>query len=209
MQNNARWVHAPLAKVLAGSAALASLAATAVLVVLPNVAGAQSPSAADPRSVSAYVDDKVYIEQIDEARRHLTQGRIQALAEGQAAGSEPAVAQPLAGSASAAQLVQPLAVATPAPTSIQSPAASLQVAIKTAQRTGFEVQVGAFSDRENARRLGRRLEAVGPVRVRAVKRRGAVVYRVRLQASADRAGAQTLLQKVRTMGYNSAWLVVA
>jgi cell division protein FtsN len=209
LKNNARWVQAPLVKVLAGFAALASLTATAVLIVLPNVAGAQAPSAVDPRSASAYVDDKVYIEQIDEARRRLDQRRIQALAEGRATSREPAVTQSLAGSASAAQFVQPLAVATPALASIQFPAPSLQVAIKTAQRTGFEVQVGAFSDRENARRLGRRLEAVGPVRVRAIKRRGAVVYRVRLQASADRAGAQTLLQKVRTMGYNSAWLVVA
>lgn len=71
------------------------------------------------------------------------------------------------------------------------------------------VQVASFGERDNARRLARRLEDAGLGRVRVVRAKvgGGRVFRVRIGPLADRAIAQQIAAEVHSRGYGQPSVV--
>ncbi len=68
------------------------------------------------------------------------------------------------------------------------------------------VQVGAFLERENARRAKRRLSGIGEVRIEKVRVRGRTLYRVRLGPYHSLDRALKALRRVFRRGYGEARL---
>jgi rare lipoprotein A len=96
-------------------------------------------------------------------------------APARAAASQPPTAVPLASAA---------APATPAP-------------------AGFQIQVGAFSSPDNARRAAVQVASAGPASVRPMSRDGVTLYRVVLDA-ADQDQAEAVREKVAQAGFADA-----
>ena len=71
----------------------------------------------------------------------------------------------------------------------------------------FVVQAGAFSNRGNAERAAKALQAIGPTEVREVERDGAVLYRVLVGAWPAREGATEALAAVAQAGFPDARVV--
>jgi len=76
-------------------------------------------------------------------------------------------------------------------------------------QSGYFVQVGAFSNPDNAERTRLELAGLGPVEVMPLERSGGTVYRVRVGPLADQGEAQSALQQVVDAGHPDARLVVA
>lgn len=68
----------------------------------------------------------------------------------------------------------------------------------------YRVQAGAFSDRDNARRVVARLRASGPATIEPIEHDGAMLYRVILASGPDEDQAFVLRDRVASMGYADA-----
>ena len=73
--------------------------------------------------------------------------------------------------------------------------------------SGIFVQAGAFSDLKNAKRLEAQLKTFGPVLLLPVMINNTAVYRVRLGPVDDDATAESLVTRVKSLGYDDAQIV--
>ena len=73
--------------------------------------------------------------------------------------------------------------------------------------SGLYVQVGAFSNKQNAEKFAGTLAKYGSTKITATKINGADVYRVRMGAFASGKDALEALDKMRALGYNDARIV--
>lgn len=73
--------------------------------------------------------------------------------------------------------------------------------------SGIFVQAGAFSDLKNAKRLEAQLKSFGPVLLLPVMVNNTAVYRVRLGPVDDDATAESLVARVKSLGYDDAQIV--
>ena len=83
-----------------------------------------------------------------------------------------------------------------------------EVAQEKAQTTTMYVQAGAFSNRENADRLGNALAPIGPVTISKVTLKGQTFHRVRLGPLPTVKDADMTLAQVLESGYPGARIVV-
>ena len=72
--------------------------------------------------------------------------------------------------------------------------------------THLYVQVGAFSNQQNAARLAARLG--GDLKISAIQRNGQTLYRVRLGPFNSTSDADAALSKISSLGSNDAHIVV-
>lgn len=152
-----------------------------------------------------------------------------------ASNSLPRAAYPIRQAASATTAIPPAAaVATPAytppipraPIAVSSaplapitgselpplrplPAAPAPVATVATASTGslYRVQAGAFSDRDNARRVAAQLGDAGRASIEPVERNGVMLYRVMLPGSTDESEAWVLRDRVASLGYADARVI--
>ncbi|MGH7031141.1 MAG: septal ring lytic transglycosylase RlpA family protein [Stellaceae bacterium] len=103
----------------------------------------------------------------------------------------------------------PLRKTVAGPTRIpETPLSQSRVAADTSGSSGrLYIQAGAFSMRENARRVQSRIAPLGSVRVMTAAVNGIEVYRVRLGPVASKEQADRLLQSVVSSGYPAARIV--
>ena len=97
-------------------------------------------------------------------------------------------------------------IATSLPVAVASavlPPASAQAAIP-ALANAYRVQAGAFTDRDNARRVASNLSQAGAAIIEPIDRNGITLYRVTLGASADEGQAFALRDQVAALGYSDA-----
>ncbi|MEQ1617512.1 MAG: septal ring lytic transglycosylase RlpA family protein [Terricaulis sp.] len=87
--------------------------------------------------------------------------------------------------------------AAPAPLSLAPPAAPVALA-------GYMVQVGAFSDYQNAERARQAAAASGPVTIDTRQSGGAILHRVRVGPFASREEAVTAQLALADLGFHSA-----
>ncbi len=117
----------------------------------------------------------------------------------------PAEAAPLPRPPAPAPERNTLAPPTPARTTARSGPWSVAAASRPSGR--LYVQAGAFSRRDNARRVQARIAQLGLVRVMGVAINGVQVYRVRLGPVNNVQQADRLLQRVVSSGYPGARIV--
>jgi rare lipoprotein A len=77
------------------------------------------------------------------------------------------------------------------------------------ETSGYFVQVGSFSDPDNAERTRLELAGVGPVEVQPLSGSVGMLYRVRVGPLADENQAEAALQQVVDAGHSDARLIVA
>ncbi len=97
-------------------------------------------------------------------------------------------------------------VVTIAPVAVASavlPPASTHLA-SLAPANAYRVQAGAFSDRDNARRVASNLSQAGEAIIEPFDRNGITLYRVTVGASADEGQAFALRDQVAALGYSDA-----
>ena len=97
-------------------------------------------------------------------------------------------------------------IATSLPVAVASatlPPVSAQTA-SLATSSGYRVQAGAFSDRDNARRVASNLSQAGEAIIEPIDRNGITLYRVTLGASTDEGQAFALRDQVAALGYSDA-----
>ena len=75
------------------------------------------------------------------------------------------------------------------------------------KRQRYAVQVGVFSNRENAEALKAQLEAIEPVSIVEVTLNGAVFYRVKMGGVNIRADARRTLDKLIAAGHQDAVII--
>jgi len=121
----------------------------------------------------------------------------------QVASTEVATLPPPAAGASA---VAAPAIAEPPPPAPQP--LPEQVTVEPVKATQLFVQAGAYAVGENALRVKSRIDALGPVKVYAVRVNGVDLYRVRLGPVASVAEADRLLGRVIDAGLGEARIVV-
>jgi rare lipoprotein A len=73
--------------------------------------------------------------------------------------------------------------------------------------SGLYVQVGAFSNRQNAEKFASTLAEYGNTKISTTKINGADIYRVRMGVFATGKDALEALDKMRALGYNDARIV--
>ena len=73
-----------------------------------------------------------------------------------------------------------------------------------AAKSGFRVQAGSFSSRENAERAVRQLSGAGQAQIDAIERASGTLYRVTVSAGPDEGEAWSLRQRVESLGYQGA-----
>jgi len=120
----------------------------------------------------------------------------QPVAADSAAAAVPAPAAPLAATKPAEKVAveKPVPVAEPAP----APTAA-------AARGNWWVQLGSFSARENAERLGKQLRAAGyAISVSPIKSNGKELYRVRAGPVTSREAAAGLQSRLAAAGHKSS-----
>jgi rare lipoprotein A len=71
----------------------------------------------------------------------------------------------------------------------------------------YRVQAGAFSDRDNARRVANSLGMTGQTSIESVERNGVILYRVMLPGGADESQAFALRDRVASLGYGEARVI--
>ena len=76
-------------------------------------------------------------------------------------------------------------------------------------KSGYFVQVGSFSNPENAEKMRLELASFGPVEVMPLEGAVGTLYRVRVGPLADQDQAETALQQVVDAGHADARLIVA
>jgi rare lipoprotein A len=76
-------------------------------------------------------------------------------------------------------------------------------------QSGYFVQVGSFSNPENAEKMRLKLAGLGPVEVMPLESALGVLYRVRVGPLADQGDAETTLQQVVDAGHADARLIVS
>jgi rare lipoprotein A len=82
------------------------------------------------------------------------------------------------------------------------------VAVASAATSGaYRVQAGAFSDRENARRVANSLGMTGQTSIEPIERNGVVYYRVLVPGGADEGQAFALRDRVASLGYADARVI--
>lgn len=102
-----------------------------------------------------------------------------------------------------------IAAATPQATDATVvPAATGQVTVVPVQATNIYVQAGAFSNPQNAQRLGNTLSSIAPAQLSYVLVGTTAMYRVRLGPAASVADADSMLARVVAAGYPEARIVV-
>ncbi|MBC8025800.1 MAG: SPOR domain-containing protein [Steroidobacteraceae bacterium] len=127
---------------------------------------------------------------------------------GEAAAPEPT---PVDSATTAPDVVAPMAIA-PVPTPVSPPAhtstapasaprGDSQPVVKPIPGGAFAVQLGSFSDRDNASRLVREMTAKGfAAFVAPITSNGRELYRVRVGPARDRAAAEALATQLRRIG---------
>ena len=70
--------------------------------------------------------------------------------------------------------------------------------------SGFRVQAGSFSNRENAEKAVRQLAGAGEAKIDAIERASGTLYRVTVSAGPDEGEAWSLRQRVESLGYQGA-----
>lgn len=89
-----------------------------------------------------------------------------------------------------------------------SPMAASPVVVASAATGGaYRVQAGAFSDRENARRVANSLGMTGLTSIEPIERNGVVYYRVMVPGGADEGQAFALRDRVASLGYADARVI--
>lgn len=104
-----------------------------------------------------------------------------------------------------------IAAATTPATAVDAsaaPAATGQVIVVPVQATNIYVQAGAFSNPQNAQRLGNTLSSIAPAQLSYVLVGTQAMYRVRLGPAASVADADKMLERVVAAGYPEARIVV-
>jgi rare lipoprotein A len=96
----------------------------------------------------------------------------------------------------------------PAPVQIANREESETVAAEEA-KTDFFVQVGSYSDPENAVRARQQVAGLGPVRIEELEGSQGPLYRVRLGPLSSESQAEEALNQVVDAGHDDARLVVA
>ena len=71
----------------------------------------------------------------------------------------------------------------------------------------YRVQAGAFSDRDNARRVANSLGMTGQTSIEQVERNGVILYRVMLPGGADEGQAFAVRDRVASLGYGDARVI--
>ena len=79
--------------------------------------------------------------------------------------------------------------------------------IESYAQEGYTIQIGSFSQVENAQRLKGKLSSLGTVFIKEFQVNGTTYHRVRLGTFANRAEAENLLDKLHAMGYVDAKVV--
>ena len=79
--------------------------------------------------------------------------------------------------------------------------------IESYAQEGYTIQIGSFSQVENAQRLKDKLSSMGTVFIKEFQVNGTTYHRVRLGTFANRAEAENMLDKLHTMGYVDAKVV--
>ena len=74
----------------------------------------------------------------------------------------------------------------------------------SAAKSGFRVQAGSFSSRENAERAVRQLSGAGQAQIDAIERASGTLYRVTVSAGPNEGEAWSLRQRVESLGYQGA-----
>ncbi|PIB92181.1 septal ring lytic transglycosylase RlpA family protein [Caulobacter sp. FWC2] len=74
----------------------------------------------------------------------------------------------------------------------------------SASRSGFRVQAGSFSSRENAEKAVRQLSGAGEAKIDAIERASGTLYRVTVSAGPNEGEAWSLRQRVESLGYQGA-----
>jgi rare lipoprotein A len=74
----------------------------------------------------------------------------------------------------------------------------------SAAKTGFRVQAGSFSSRENAEKAVRQLSDAGDAKIDAIERASGTLYRVTVSAGQSEGEAWSLRQRVESLGYQGA-----
>jgi rare lipoprotein A len=115
-------------------------------------------------------------------------------------------ARPNATQAQVAAATQPSPSATDAPAATSSTTG--QVTVVPVQATNIYVQAGAFSNPQNAQRLGNTLSTIAPTQLSYVLVGTTAMYRVRLGPAASVADADSMLARVVAAGYPEARIVV-
>lgn len=114
-------------------------------------------------------------------------------------------ARPNATQAQVAAATQPAA----ATSDVSAPPATTgQVIVVPVQATNIYVQAGAFSNPQNAQRLGNTLSSIAPAQLSYVLIGTQAMYRVRLGPAANVADADSMLARVVAAGYPEARIVV-
>ncbi len=109
----------------------------------------------------------------------------------------------------AAASVSPLAAAEASPllgSDAVAPASDGEPVAKPSG-SGLYVQVGAFSNRQNAEKFASTLAEYGNTKISTTKINGADIYRVRMGVFATGKDALEALDKMRALGYNDARIV--
>jgi rare lipoprotein A len=71
-------------------------------------------------------------------------------------------------------------------------------------KSGFRVQAGSFSNRENAEKAVRQLSGAGQATIDAIERASGTLYRVTVSAGPNEGEAWSLRQRVESLGYQGA-----
>lgn len=71
-------------------------------------------------------------------------------------------------------------------------------------KSGFRIQAGSFSNRENAEKAVRQLSGAGRAQIDAIERANGTLYRVTVSAGQDEGEALSLRQRVESLGYQGA-----
>jgi rare lipoprotein A len=103
----------------------------------------------------------------------------------------------------------PAPIPVPAPAAIPAPSITTPTAIPSEVPGIFAVQVGSFSDLNNANRLKALIESsFTPVTVQSFDRGNGIVYRVQVGREATEARAEALAEKLRDSNLTNTTFVV-
>ncbi len=91
---------------------------------------------------------------------------------------------------------------------LHRPPVAAPIAIASAASGGlYRVQAGAFSDRENARKVANSLGMTGQTSIEPIERNGVMFYRVMVPGGADEGQAFALRDRVASLGYADARVI--
>jgi rare lipoprotein A len=120
----------------------------------------------------------------------------------------PAYSPPLPKAPIAVASLPPITGSELPPLRPASVVASAPVAVASAATSGvYRVQAGAFSDRDNARRVANSLGMTGQTSIEPVERNGVTLYRVMLPGGGDEGQAFALRDRVASLGYGDAQVI--